>query len=65
MYEGNRFNSPLVKLKNTSPLVWAIILLALAGLFALIPLQFFKILTIPPLLLGGLLFYQAVFKNKY
>jgi len=65
MYEGNRFNSPWVSLKRVSPLVWGFALVLLAAFFAWLPWQFFKILSIPPLLVGGLLIYQALFNNKY
>lgn len=67
MYEGNKFNSPLVQLSRMSPLVWAIILLIIAGLLVLIPFWqgFFRTLAILPLFLGGLFFYQAIFKNRY
>ncbi len=67
MYEGNKFNSPQVQLSRVSPLAWAIILLIIAGLLVMIPFwqSFFRTLAIMPLVVGGLLFYQAIFKNKY
>lgn len=67
MYEGNRFNSPLVQLSRISPLVWGFVLLIIAGLLVLIPFLewFFRTLALMPLVIGSLLLYQAIFKNKY
>jgi hypothetical protein len=67
MYEENKFNSPLVKLSRVSPLVWGFILVIIAGLLAMIPFfqSFFRTLALLPLLVGGLLLYQAIWKNKY
>ncbi|MDP2671802.1 MAG: hypothetical protein Q8P13_05095 [bacterium] len=65
MFETNRADSPLVRLKRISPLFWGILLLALASLLVLIPWRFFKLLAILPLVIGGLLVYQAIWHNKY
>ncbi len=65
MYEGNKFDSPWVRIKNISPLAWGIVLILIAAGFAAIPLTFFRTFAILPLIIGGLLLYQAIYKNKY
>lgn len=65
MYENSRFSSPLVKLKSISPLFWGFALVLLAGLLVMIPINFFKTLALLPLVIGGLLLYQAIYRNKY
>ena len=65
MYEGNKFDSPWVRLKNISPLAWGFVLIIVAALLALIPLGFFRTFALLPLLVGGLLLYQAIYRNKY
>lgn len=66
-YEQGKFNSPLVSLSRISPLIWGFISLIIAGLLVLIPFwqSFFKTLSVLPLIVGGLLIYQAIFNNKY
>ncbi len=66
-FESNKFNSPLVKLKSISPLAWGFILIMIAGLLVLIPFwqSFFRTLALMPLVVGGLLIYQAIYHNKY
>ncbi len=65
MYEGDRYSSPWVKLRQMSPLFWGIILILLALVLAFLPFRFFRTIAIFPLVVGGLFFYQAIFKNKY
>lgn len=65
MNEENKFDSPWVRLKNISPMIWGFVLILLAAGLAVIPIGFFRTLSILPLLLGGLLLYQAIYKNKY
>lgn len=65
MSEYNQFDSPWVRIKNLSPLVWGIVLILIAGGLALIPIGFFRTLAILPLLVGGLFLYQAIYRNKY
>ncbi len=66
-FESSKFNSPLVKLKQMSPLAWGFILLIIAALLVLIPFwqSFFRTLAVMPLAVGGLLIYQAIYHNKY
>lgn len=67
MYEQGKFNSPWVKISRISPLAWGFILIALAFLLILVPFwkSFFRTLAIMPLVVGSLMLYQAIFKNKY
>jgi len=64
-FESSKFNSPLVKIKQISPLVWGFILILIAGGLALIPFNFFRTLAILPLVIGALLLYQSIYHNKY
>ncbi len=65
MYEDNKFNSPWVRLKNISPMAWGFVLILIAAGLASIPIGFFRTFALLPLLVGGLLLYQAIYKNKY
>lgn len=65
MDPSNQFDSPLVKIKRISPLLWGFILIIIAFLLTQIPVGFFRTLAILPLILGGLLIYQAIYHNKY
>lgn len=47
-----------------SPLVWAIIFIAIAFGLAMIESDFTRKLAIAPTILGIILFYQAIFKGK-
>jgi fatty acid desaturase len=66
-FENNKFNSPLVKLKQISPLAWGFFLVVIAGILVLIPFWqgFFRTLALLPLVIGGLMIYQAIYHNKY
>ncbi|HSX58312.1 MAG TPA: hypothetical protein VLE47_03550 [Candidatus Saccharimonadales bacterium] len=65
MGDYNQFNSPWVRLKNQSPMVWGFVLLFIATLLALIPTNFTRTFALLPLFVGGFFLYQAFFKSKY
>ena len=52
------------KLSHISPLVWAFILFGVALILVRIESDFTKKLAILPLVIGALLFYQAIFRGK-
>lgn len=54
-----------VVIKRIPIIVWGFGLLLLALLIIQIPFRFFQLLALLPGVVGALLIYQAIFRNKY